>query len=81
MACGTPVVTTNRFGMSEIAGDAALLVDADDPGDIAAAVLRIVGDEALRESLSLKALKRSERFSWDRCATETLGILTSLVEE
>ena len=75
MACGTPIVTSDINGLEEIAGDAALLVDPTDSGEIAAALERVLTDPAIGRSLSARGLERSKRFSWDRCASETLSIL------
>ena len=79
MACGTPVITSDTNGLQEIAGDAALLVDPSDPDKIAAALSRVLGDAILQSSLSERGLARSERFSWDRCAAETLELLDQVV--
>lgn len=72
MACGTPIVTSDANGLLEIAGDAALLVDPTDPGAIADAILRVLGDAALAERLSARGLARSSLFTWDGCARLTL---------
>ena len=47
MACGTPVITANRYAMSEVAGDAALIVDPYNPDEIAVAIKRLFEDEEL----------------------------------
>jgi glycosyltransferase involved in cell wall biosynthesis len=78
MACGVPIVTSDANGLREIAGDAALLVDQEDPDAIAEAVARLVAEPDLRRTLRDRGLARAERFSWDRCAKETLAILTAL---
>lgn len=78
MACGTPIVTSNANGLVELAGDAALLVDPDRPGDIADGIERVLGDLELRRSLSERGLERSRMFCWERCGRETLAILESL---
>ena len=75
MACGTPIVTSNINGLEEIAGDAALLVDPTNPQDIASALEEVLSDPTLSQSLSERGLERSKRFTWDRCARETLAIL------
>jgi glycosyltransferase involved in cell wall biosynthesis len=66
MASGTPVVTSNVSSLPEVVGDAALLVDPRDPDAIAAAVERILTDDALRRSLVQKGLARAHEFSWER---------------
>lgn len=75
MACGTPIVTSRVNGLAEIAGEAALLVNQRDPDDIAAAVLKVLGDPALSARLSAMGLERSRMFSWEACARRTLQIL------
>lgn len=78
MACGKPIITSNLNGLRELAGDAALLVDANDPQAIADAMYRVLSDADLRQSLAARALQRSRQFSWQKCARETLAILESL---
>jgi len=79
MACGTPIITSNANGLVEIVGEAALHVNPDDHAEIAAALQRILADPQLRESLSETGTRRAQMFSWDRCARETLRILTETV--
>src|SRR6185503_6606398 len=50
-AAGVPVLTSNASSLPEVAGDAALLVDPHDPGQIADALARLLEDEGLREGL------------------------------
>jgi glycosyltransferase involved in cell wall biosynthesis len=78
MACGTPIITSNVNGLQEIAGDAALQVDPRDAGAIAEALGRVLSDASLRTALAAQGLARSSRFTWDKCARETLAILESV---
>ncbi|MGH7572003.1 MAG: glycosyltransferase family 4 protein [Gemmatimonadota bacterium] len=78
MACGTPIVTSNANGLEEIAGDAALRVDPEDPVAISGAIHRVLTDPALAAELSARGLERSKLFSWERCVRETLEILEGL---
>jgi glycosyltransferase involved in cell wall biosynthesis len=78
MACGTPVITSDANGLKEIAGDAALLIDPLDYQAISDAIYQVLSDPNLRMSLSLKGLIRSNQFTWDACARETLKILESI---
>ena len=61
--------------LPEIAGDAALLVDPNDVDDIAAAMLRLSRDEALRQELIARGYENVKRFSWQKAARETLAVL------
>lgn len=78
LASGTPIVTSNAYGLRELAGDAALLVDPSDPGAVAEAVRRILEDTGLRSDLQARARARSEKFDWDRCTRRTLSILEAV---
>ena len=74
MACGAPVVTSSTSSLPEVAGDAALLVDPYDIEEIAAAMRRVLEDEALGAELRAKGLARAKEFSWERTAGETIAI-------
>jgi glycosyltransferase involved in cell wall biosynthesis len=66
MACGVPVVASDRGALPEVCGDAALLVDPTRPSEIAEAVLASLGDEGMRE----RGLRRAAEFSWERTVAE-----------
>jgi glycosyltransferase involved in cell wall biosynthesis len=78
MACGTPVITSNRTALPEIAGNAAILVDPEDVASIADSIERIVGDESLRNELIAKGLKRSEIYTWDTVADKVVSVLAEV---
>jgi glycosyltransferase involved in cell wall biosynthesis len=75
MACGTPVLCSNVASLPEVAGEAALLVDPLDVKSIAEAMNRLLGDEELRSHLVERGYQQVRRFSWERCARETLAVL------
>ncbi|MCY3709427.1 MAG: glycosyltransferase family 1 protein [Caldilineaceae bacterium] len=72
---GAAVMCAKNSALPEIAGDAALLVDPEDVDDIAAAMLRLSRDEALRQELIAKGYENVKRFSWEKAARETLAVL------
>jgi glycosyltransferase involved in cell wall biosynthesis len=74
MACGTPVITSNRSSLPEVVGDAALLVDPNDRAHLADAMARVVEQEPLRKDLRERGLKRAERFTWEETARLTLRV-------
>ena len=57
MACGIPVLTSNVCALPEVVSDAAILVDPLTVEDIAAGLVRLVNDSALRALLSGKGFK------------------------
>jgi glycosyltransferase involved in cell wall biosynthesis len=78
MACGTPVVAADRAALPETCGDAALLVDPDDPAALAAAVVTAATAPSVREGLRTSGLRRAREFSWQRTATSTDLLLSEL---
>ena len=74
MACGTPVVTSNRTSIPEVAGDAAVLIDPEDTDMLAEAMGRILSDTVLQESLRSQGFDRIKEFSWEKTARQVLDI-------
>ncbi|MBU1880302.1 MAG: glycosyltransferase family 4 protein, partial [Chloroflexi bacterium] len=75
MACGVPVVCANVGALPEVAGDAALLVEPTDTAALTEAMRRTLTDAGLRRDLVARGFRQAARFSWDRCAAETLAVL------
>ncbi|TML94457.1 MAG: glycosyltransferase family 4 protein [Actinobacteria bacterium] len=71
MACGAPVVTTRGTAMEEVADGAAVLVDAQDPAEIAAGIFQAVADRA---QLVARGLERAREFRWDAVAAATMDV-------
>ncbi|MGZ3581754.1 MAG: glycosyltransferase family 4 protein [Ktedonobacterales bacterium] len=78
MASGTPVVCSTGGSLPEIAGDAALTVDPYDVDGLAAALVRLTRDAALRDTLVTRGLERVKAFSWDLSARAHLDVYHSL---
>jgi len=72
----TPVATSNISSMPEVAGDAAVYFDPKDISDITKAIKMVLVDKSLADSLRAKGKERLKDFSWEKCACETLKILT-----
>lgn len=79
MTLGTPVVTSNTSSLPEVAGDAALLIDPNDPIQLADAILKIISDTQFRQELIQKGKERAKLFSWERTAKATLNAYKSLL--
>jgi glycosyltransferase involved in cell wall biosynthesis len=80
MACGCPVVVSNIPALKERCGDAAMYCDPCDIESITAAVERIMDDEILRSRLRVLGQQQAASFTWERCATQTLGLICRCVE-
>ncbi len=73
MQCGLPVITSNTSSLPEVVGDAGIMVEPTDVDALAGAMLRVCGDAGLRRDMREKGLARAARFSWSRCARETVA--------
>ena len=78
MACGVPVVASNASSVPETVGDAAVLVDPNDPADMARGMCRAVEDAALRDSLRAKGFARAAMFTWERTVRSTVDLYLRL---
>jgi glycosyltransferase involved in cell wall biosynthesis len=79
MTLGAPVITSNTSSLPEVAGDAALFIEPDDPTSLVDAILKVIGDSQLRSELIQKGKERAKLFSWERTAQETLKAYKSLL--
>jgi len=74
MACQTPIAASRAGSIPEVVGDAAVLFDPLNVEEMAEAMHRILASPALVKTLVEAGRKRCERFSWARCALETVGV-------
>jgi glycosyltransferase involved in cell wall biosynthesis len=74
MARGVPVACSDRGALVEVAGQAAILFDPEQPQAIAAAIERLLGDPGERERLSRAGRANAARFSWAETARRTLRV-------
>lgn len=81
MACGTPVVCSNRASLPEVAGDAAVLCDPDDVRGFAAAIVRVLTEERFADELVARGRARAAQFTWARAAEATLAVYRAAVDE
>jgi len=73
MACGAPVVCSNRTSLPEVVGDAAITVDPDDTHALVAAMRSVLTNSSLANDLRARSIQRAAQFSWRKTATETLA--------
>ena len=78
MSCGTPVITSNISSLPEVAGDAAILVDPNNPSEIVQAMKNVSENQTLRAELIKKGYEQIKKFSWQKTAKEYLDILHGL---
>jgi len=78
MANGVPVIAAKNSSMIEIVGQAGILINSYKPDKIADAIVRIIQDKNLKEKLIKTGLEQVKNFSWEKCAKETMEVLTNL---
>jgi glycosyltransferase involved in cell wall biosynthesis len=76
MACGAPVVASNRGALPEVVADAGLVVDPD-PESVSEAIIKVVSDAALADRLRTAGVARAADFSWEGTAAGWLDVLRS----
>ncbi len=80
-ATGRPLITSNTAPMSDVAGDAACLVNSWDPSDIRKGIQRVMSDQTYRGGLVEKGLNRARRFSAADVARRYLDVYRRLSEQ
>lgn len=81
MACGAPTITSATSALPEVAGDAALLVDPENAAALGEAMVRLLHDHELRDTLRAKGLEQVKRYTWTQAAIKTLALYRELVEK
>ena len=74
MACGAPVVVSDRSSLPEVVGDAGIKINPFDTDAIAAALVLLALEPELSRRLSTAGIIRASEFTWSKCARETLAV-------
>jgi glycosyltransferase involved in cell wall biosynthesis len=80
-ACGCPVITSNVSSMPEVAGKGAILVNPYNINEISKAMRNVLTDKELKYKLIKEGFKNIKRFSWKKCARETLNVYKKIYNE
>ncbi|MBX4205798.1 glycosyltransferase family 4 protein [Candidatus Microgenomates bacterium] len=76
MACGVPVIVSNRGSLPEVVGSAGILVDPKNVESIADAITKVLSmDKKDYNSIVTKGISQAEKFSWKKTAEKTLEVL------
>lgn len=73
MACGAAVISSTATSIPEVVGDAGVLLDPTDVPAWTEALRRMCEDDPWRAEWARRGLARAARFSWSRCADETIA--------
>ena len=75
MAAGVPVIASRFGALPEVVGGAGLLLDAENPGEVVAAIRTLSNDTSAREELRTRGMARAQEFRWDRCVDRLVQAL------
>ena len=75
MACGTPVITSNFSSLPEAVGDAAIMINPYNLDELYRAMETVLNDDKLKDTLIKKGFEQTKKFSWQKCARETLDFI------
>jgi len=81
MACGTPVITSNTSSMPEIGGPYAILVNPENPDEIAEMMLKLETDDEFYQQQEEVGLQRAKLFSWRNTAERLLEVYEEVYKE
>lgn len=78
MACGTPVISSNRASLPEVVGEAGLMVEPTDTAALHQAIRRVLADDELQADLRERGLARAKRFSWRKAVDALVAVYRGL---
>jgi len=77
MSAGLPMACSNKSAMPEILEESGIYFDPENPKDIAASLKILFEDATLRYTYALNAYQKSKKFTWEKCANDTLNFFES----
>ncbi len=81
MACGTPVITSNTSSMPEIGGPYAILINPEEPDEIAEMMLKLEIDDDFYRQQERIGIERAKLFSWKQTAERLLELYEDVYKE
>lgn len=74
MQCGAPIIASSRGSIPEVAGEAGLIFDLEEPEALLAHLRSVLEDDALRARMAARSLERAAFFSWSKAARQTVDV-------
>ncbi len=79
MACGCPVISSNRSSLPEVVGQAGIMVDPMNINEIVRAMEQVLSNPEMAKHMGRVGLSQASRFSWDKTARATVGVYEKVV--
>lgn len=80
LASGAPLICSNRTSLPEVVGDAGILLDPTNVGELSAAMIALLDDPVRQAELRAAGPRQAARFSWQRTAQQTLSAYMAAVQ-
>lgn len=77
MACGVPVITSDNSSLPEVAGNAAIMVDADETKKITSSIELVLSNNKIKKEMIIKGYSQAKKFSWEKSAK----IFNNIIDE
>lgn len=74
MLCGAPVAASDRGSLPEVLGEGAIYFDPSNFDEMAEKIKMILDDKALKDRLVKNGFQQIKKYSWKKCAEETLSL-------
>ncbi|MCB0310755.1 MAG: glycosyltransferase family 4 protein, partial [Bdellovibrionales bacterium] len=81
MAHGCPVIAGNVTALPEVVGDAGILIDPENPSELAQAMHLLISRPDVRELLAKKGLDRAKIFTWEKTAQRTIEVWEQICQK
>lgn len=79
MASGTAVITSNCSSLKEAGGDAAFLINPNEPNEIFNAMKKINEDDSIRRNCIEKGYLHANNFTNEKCAQQVMNVYKKLI--
>lgn len=80
MACGIPVVCSDKTSLPEVAGDASIFCSTDDYEEISIKIEQVLSDKQLKKEMVNKGFQQARKFTWEKTAKTVLSSYKELVQ-
>ncbi len=78
MASKTPVIVADNSSLTEVGGEAVLKFKTGSSDDLQKQLRKLLEDKNLQDKIVGRGLEQIKKFSWEKCARETLEILRGM---
>ena len=79
MACGCPVISSNRASLPEIGGEVALFIDPLEISDMAESIKKVCEDTEYRQTLARRGPKHASNFKWESSVNKHMDLFEAIL--